>query len=89
MGSPLAPIIADIFMDSFEEEILGSGCPLVEKVEYWLRYVDDVLCLWKGTETELSDFLAFINSLHSTIQFPLEVGGHEINFLDLTINIST
>ena len=84
----LSSLIAEIFMGSFEEKIFNPKYSIGKNVEYWYRYADDVLCLWKGTEAELTNFLAFINSLHPTIQLTVEVGGYRINFLDLTINIS-
>jgi len=56
-------------------------------VQYWFRYVDDVLRLWTGPPDLVQNFLSFINSLCPTVKFTLEVGGHTINFLDLTISI--
>ena len=60
---------------------------LVKKVKYWHRYVDDVVCAWTGTDTELKDFLSLINSHYPSIQFTLEKGGSSINFLDLSITL--
>ena len=88
MGSPIASMMADIFMDSLENKIFTSNHNLLLHVKYWFRYVDDVLCLWGGSLTELQDFLAFINSFYSKIQFTLEIGGSTINFLDLSITIT-
>ena len=38
MGSPLSPVLANIYMEYFEEMALGFT-PL--KPSMWLRYVDD------------------------------------------------
>ena len=45
MGSPLSPVLADIYMEYFESVLLTSTgmVPLL-----WLRYVGDVFCLWDG-----------------------------------------
>ena len=42
MGSPLSPVLANIFMEMFETELLTNvtGRPLL-----WLRYVDDVFAV--------------------------------------------
>ena len=69
MGFPIASTMADIFMDSLENEIFTSDHNLLPHVKYWFRYVDDILCLWDGSLTELRDFLSFINSFYSKIQF--------------------
>ena len=49
--------------------------------------MDDVLCLWTGSLTELQDFLFFINSFYNNVQFTLEIGGSSINFRYLSISI--
>ena len=44
MGSPLAPIIACLFMEYFETEIMLSICgPLPS---FWVRFIDDILLQW-------------------------------------------
>ena len=87
MGSPIAPLLADVFMSRLEDEIFSSENPLTQHVAYWFRYVDDILCLWTGPTPQLHEFLSFINSFYSPIQFTLEIGGTSINFLDLTISL--
>jgi hypothetical protein len=55
MGSPLSPLLADIFMSHLEEKILHSD--LAKKhVKFWYRYVDDVLAFFKGTSRQLDGF---------------------------------
>ena len=68
MGAPLAPLVADIFMDKFEKFVFASGHPLVRNICYWHRYVDEVLCLWNGALSKLDNFLAFLHyQLHPVI----------------------
>lgn len=87
MGSPLAPLISEIFMDRLERELFTSNCVLTSYVGYWHRYVDDVLCLWTGSHDKLKKFQSHINLLYPSIKFTLEVGGTSINFLDLSITL--
>ncbi|KAG8237479.1 hypothetical protein J437_LFUL015698 [Ladona fulva] len=38
MGSPLSPLLAEIFLDSFENNLFSSGNPLLEHCLFWRRY---------------------------------------------------
>ena len=44
MGSPLSPIVANLFMEDFEEKTINS---LPQKPRWWLRFVDDVFRNWR------------------------------------------
>nr|CAH8847330.1 unnamed protein product [Trichobilharzia regenti] len=52
MGSPISPIVADIFMDSWEDIALNAFNPTPK---IWWRYVDDAFAVLK-TE-HISSFL--------------------------------
>ncbi|XP_076246266.1 uncharacterized protein LOC143186474 [Calliopsis andreniformis] len=69
MGSPISPIIANIFMEHLEDRILKEA-PL--KPSQWFRYVDDTFVVWSLGKDTLNDFLKYINSLHPKIQFTME-----------------
>lgn len=82
MGSPLSPLMAEIFMDNFENRYFTGN----NNILYYYRYVDDILICWTGTRQELESFYSFVNNLHPKIKFKLEVEvDNSINFLDLTI----
>ena len=63
-------------MDRFERAIL----PLV-----WKRYVDDILCIWTGTRSELDSFLDRLNKAHRTLSFTWSLSNERLKFLDLNI----
>lgn len=89
MGSSLSPLVAEIFMNYFENKLFISSHNLVKKIAFWYRYVDDTLVGWTGTMGELKDFLHFLNSLHPNINFTMEIEkNNKINFLDLTLTRS-
>ena len=48
MGSPLGPVLANIFMCHFEEKWVMSGqvCP-----SFWYRYVDDTFTMFENKDT--------------------------------------
>lgn len=54
MGSRLAPVFANIFMECFEEQALQYSNL---KPKMWLRYVDDTFIQWQHGEEELKKFL--------------------------------
>ena len=69
MGSPLSPIIADIFMVDLEEKaIAGAGEDIAPSV--WKRYVDDVLSVVKRDKGQL--LLDHLNKQHEKIRFTME-----------------
>jgi hypothetical protein len=81
MGSPLFPVIANIYMVDYKKVVLESA-PL--KPHYWFRYVDDTFVIQQHGPDKLKDFLHHLNSILQSIQFPMETEseGH-IPFLDL------
>jgi hypothetical protein len=87
MGSPLSPLLAEMFMDEFESNLFNSGHDLTKHVHYWHRYVDDVLCCWTGTTRQLEHFFTYINSRNNNIKFTMELGNKSINYLDLNIQL--
>ena len=62
MGSPLGPVLANIFMCHFEEQWVNNtvACPSI-----WFRYVDDTFSLFA------SSFLHYLNNRHPNIKFTM------------------
>ncbi|XP_045534547.1 uncharacterized protein LOC123721120 [Papilio machaon] len=67
MGSPIAPVVANIFMENFEKEALNSA-PV--KPRYWLRYVDDVFAI--VSRRHIGQLLDHLNEMHPRIRFTTE-----------------
>ena len=84
MGSPLSPVIANLYMDFFEKLAIDTT-PLKPKM--WKRYVDNTFVVWEhGLESELTSFLEHLNSLRRSIQFTCEVEeGGKLPFLDVRL----
>ena len=66
MGSPLSPVMANLFMEEFEKKALATS---TLKPGFWFRYVDDTLSSWAHGLENLHRFLEHINSLHPSIKF--------------------
>ena len=54
----------------------------------YIRYIDDLFMIWKGTEKELLKFLKEINEIHPTIKFEYKYSREKIEFLDTVVSIS-
>ena len=83
MGTKCAPTYANIFMGKFEETHIYPR--INDKTRIYLRYIDDLFFIWKGTENELKQFFEEINKVHPTIKFDYKYSKNTIDFLDLTI----
>ena len=66
MGSPISPLIANIFM----EELKSSPPVLPPPPSLWLRFVDDTFVINKAEHSQ--DLLQHINSQDPHIQFTVE-----------------
>jgi len=80
MGSPLSPIIADLFLQKLEMDVLNN---LPIKPIFYFRFVDDIAL--STPHASLNDLLLNFNSCHPCLKFTLEIGGNSLNFLDLTM----
>ena len=78
----MAPSYANLFMDRFERSFLAQE-PILPLV--WKRYIDDILCIWTGTRSELDSFLDRLNKAHRTLRFTWSISDKHIEFLDLNL----
>lgn len=70
MGSPLSPIVANIFVEKFENKAIDTY-PLKHK--FWIRFVDDTNVDWPHGEDERKNFLNNLNSISRDIMFTMEI----------------
>ena len=84
MGSPLAPVLANLFMGHHEkiwlEQYQGP------EVLFYRRYVDDTFCLFHSEQDAIA-FFDYINSQKPNIRFTMEKEvDHVLPFLDVLID---
>ncbi|XP_046406364.1 uncharacterized protein LOC124171266 [Ischnura elegans] len=83
MGSPLSPVVANLFMERFEAEAINT---YDKKPKKWLRYVDDTFIIWPHGTEELDRFLNHLNSWHQNIRFTMEKERDgKLPFLDVMV----
>ena len=69
MGSPLAPLFANIFMSELEKKNMDKLRDM--GVNIWLRYVDDIFATLSET-AKVKDIMGLLNNLHPNIKFTVE-----------------
>ena len=64
MGSPVSAVVANLYMEFFEELSLETA---PTRPRLWKRYVEDTFCILRKGTTE--EFLHHLNGVRSTIKF--------------------
>ena len=83
MGSPLGPILANIFMSHLEKH--GKLSAIINRTLFYKRYVDDTFVLCRN-KNDAEQILADLNNVHPNIKFTMEAEANdEISFLDLRL----
>ncbi|CAH8861667.1 unnamed protein product [Trichobilharzia szidati] len=80
MGSPLGPILADIFLAKLEN---GPLKDVMDELEFYCRYMDDTFLI-KKNEKEAKKILNKFNDVHPGINLTIEKeNDSSISFLDV------
>ena len=81
MGSPLGPVLANIFMVELETSVIPN---LSNKVKLWKRFADDTFCL--ARLAYMDNISLALNYFHKNIKFTFDIEkGNTIAFLDILI----
>ena len=84
MGSPLAPVLANIFMGFHESKWFNEYN--LNKSKFYLRYVDNILVAFDNEQDSLI-LKNFLNNNHPNIKFTIEKQiNYSITFLDVFIS---
>ena len=82
MGSPISPIVANLFMEDLEVQAIRTS-PTPPSL--WKRFVDDTFTIMK--KEDRTSFLQHLNSIHNNIKFTCEEVRDDgsMPFLDIII----
>ena len=82
MGTKCAPPYSGIFMHYLESNLKKGfeSCILL-----WLRYIDDMFILFRGSLKKLNAFIEHANTFHNSIKFTFEYSKTTVNFLDVQV----
>ena len=79
MGSPLGPVLANIFMVELEQNIIPT---LSKDISLWKRYVVATICFVNSNR--ISHVIESLNNFHSNTKFTVEKEkGNKIPCLDI------
>lgn len=88
MGCCFSPNYACLYLGLWEKlHVLNPINPFHHCITWYGRYIDDLLFIFNGTETQVLEFHQYLNSINSNIKLSIEYSKHKIDFLDLTISI--
>ena len=88
MGSPVSPLIANLFMEDLEQRAIATSHPRI-RPRLWKRYVDDILAVIP--KDAISEFKDHLNSIDPTdnIKFTHEeMVDRHIPFLDALVHVN-
>jgi len=85
MGSPVSPIVANLYMEDLEQRAIATA-PEPMKPRFWKRYVDDVIAIIrKGMSQSLNDHLNTIDETGNIKFTNEEMEDNSIPFLDTRV----
>ena len=58
MGTKMAPVCANLFMDKLEEQLIELGKP---HIKLWKRFIDNIFVIWAGSKSEFVTYMTIIN----------------------------
>ena len=78
MGSPISPLVANLFMEEFEKQAISTFTT-------WKRFVDDTFTIIKKNNKD--SFLEHLNSINPKIQYTCEETREDgsMSFLDILV----
>ena len=80
----MAPAYANIVMSIFEHNSLTGSC---NKLLVWFRYIDDIFAISTHDKDKLKDFMFYINSIHSCIQYACNYYKDCVQFFDVSVSV--
>ena len=89
IGTKAAPTFANLFMGKWENLLMNHGT--AKLIQFWRRFIDDILFIWYGTKEELEELILQANTIMPSIKVTCEYSfeTRAVNFLDTTIFVDS
>lgn len=87
MWAAWEPTYACLQLGLWEEEGVFTSLMYQDHVHMWLRYIDDVLLLWRGDLENLHNIIGQLNDNIRNIHLTYTYDREQISFLDLWISM--
>ena len=85
MGSPISSLIAEIFLQQYEDTNIKQLLD-TKILAFYMRYVDDIFIIFDTTNINLRTINTYISNIHNNIKLNPTYEKHSsIDFIDLTI----
>ncbi|XP_056372514.1 proheparin-binding EGF-like growth factor isoform X1 [Hyla sarda] len=86
MGAKFSPSFANIYMTYWEEHyIFNISNPFFSSIKYLGRYIDDLVLVWRDSETRFQEFMLYINDNDLNLRFTSQFSATSIPFLDIML----
>ncbi|CAJ0960814.1 unnamed protein product [Ranitomeya imitator] len=87
-GGGLCALICKFVPGLWERKIfITEPLPLVDRVQYWGRYIDDILFIWQGSFEELQIFMGHLNDNNLNLRLTYKAGRSNMEFLDILLEV--
>ena len=67
MGSPISSLIAEIFLQNYEDANIKQLLDM-KSIALYVRYVDDILVTYDTTKINLHAINTYINKIHNNVK---------------------
>lgn len=83
MGANVAPTYANLTMGFWEAKYIWRNNHLSAHIDFYGRYIDDVVIIWEGTDTDINNFVSYCKSNLFGLSFTTVYNNQSLAFLDL------
>ena len=80
MGACFSPSYANLFMGWWEDRIANNTEGFMQ-VLLWIRYIDDLFIIWKGSEESAIRFVNNLNQNNLNLHFTSHISSKTVVFL--------
>ena len=84
MGTRIAPLYANIFMDDLERNILANA---ERTPSIWWRYIGGIFAIWPHGEKQIRTLVKYRNQCHPSIKFTAKWSSRSVTFLETTLMV--